>query len=169
MAQSHRSRLAVGLLLIIIGAWFLAAQVFPGLQSWINQSFAWPMIIVGVGGALLVIGLLTGAPSMAIPATIVAGIGGLLYWQNATGNWESWAYTWTLIPGFVGVGTVIAGLFGDQPSRSVRGGLSLILTSLVLFLIFGAFLGGLTWLGPYWPVILIGVGVLFLILALARR
>ena len=40
---------------------------------------------------------------MMVPASIVTGIGGLLYWQNATGRWESWSYAWALIVASVGV------------------------------------------------------------------
>jgi hypothetical protein len=105
---------------------------------------------------------------MAVPACIVGGIGGLLYWQNATGNWESWAYAWTLIPGFVGVGIVLSGLLGGDTQQSVRGGAWLILISLVLFTIFGSFLGGLGLLGPYWPVLLIALGLLVLVRSFFR-
>ena len=103
MDSQRRSSLVGGLVLVLLGALFLAVQWLPGLQLW----FSWPLIIIGIGVLLLIVGLLTGVPAMAIPACIVGGIGGLLYWQNATGNWESWAYAWTLIPGFVGVGMVL--------------------------------------------------------------
>ena len=42
--------------------------------------------------------LLTGQPGMLVPACIVGGIGGMLYWQNLTGDWASWSYSWSLIP-----------------------------------------------------------------------
>ena len=158
MDSRRRSSLAGGLVLVLLGVWFLVAGWVPGLRVW----FSWPLMIVGVGVLLLIVGLLTGVPGLAVPACIVGGIGGLLYWQNATGNWDSWAYAWTLIPGFVGVGTVLSGLFGGDLRQSLRGGGWLILISLVLFTIFGSFLGGLRLLGPYWPVLLILLGLLAL-------
>ena len=164
MGGRHRSSLAGGLVLILLGVWFLVAQLVPGLQIW----FSWPLSIVGVGALLLVIGLLTGVPAMAVPACIVGGIGGLLYWQNATGNWESWAYAWTLIPGFVGVGIVLSGLLGGEARQAMRGGGWLILISLVLFTVFGSFFGGLGLLGPYWPVLLILLGLLIIVRSLFR-
>lgn len=166
MEQRARSSLAAGLVLILLGLWFLAMQFVPGLQAY--PAFSWPLIIVGVGVILLVIGLLTGVPSMAVPACIVGGIGGLLYWQNATGNWESWAYAWTLIPGFVGVGTVLAGLLGGESRQAVRGGAWLILISLVLFTVFGSFFGALGLVGPYWPILLIVLGLLIFAQSLFR-
>ena len=168
MDRRRRSSLVVGLLLILLGVWFMATQFVPELRTWIAIEYSWPLIIVGVGVLLLVVGLLTGAPAMAVPACIVGGIGGLLYWQNATSNWESWAYLWTLIPGFVGVGIVLSGLLGGETRQSVRGGAWLILISLVLFMVFGSFLGGLGLLGPYWPVLLIALGLLYLLRSLFR-
>jgi hypothetical protein len=164
MDRRRRSNLAAGLALILLGAWFLAVQWVPGLQAW----FSWPLIIVGIGVLLLMVGLLTGVPAMAVPACIVGGIGGLLYWQDATGHWESWAYVWTLIPGFAGVGIVLSGLLGGKTGQAVRGGGWLILTSLVLFAVFGSFFGALGLVGQYWPVLLIVLGLLALARSLFR-
>jgi hypothetical protein len=164
MEHRVRSSLAAGLVLVLLGVWFLIMQFVPGLQ--IYTALSWPLIIVGVGVILLVIGLFTGVPSMAVPACIVGGIGGLLYWQNVTGNWESWAYTWTLIPGFVGVGTVLASLLGGESRQGVRGGVWLILISLLLFAAFGSFFGALGLVGSYWPLLLIALGILIFVRSL---
>ena len=160
MDRRRRSSLATGLVLILIGALIFATQLVPGWESW----FQWPLFIVGIGAVLLVIGLLTRVPGLAVPACIVGGIGGLLYYQNVTGDWDSWAYAWALIPGFVGVGIIVAGILGGRFRKPLREGGQLILISLVLFLAFGSFLGmiGLGPLGQYWPVLLIALGVLIL-------
>jgi hypothetical protein len=168
MEERHRSRIGIGVVLIVLGAWFLAVQLVPGLGAWASINLSWPLIIVAVGLTLLLIGLLGSTPGMAIPASIVTGVGALLYWQNATGNWESWAYAWTLFPGFVGLGTILAGLLGDRGS-SVSGGAWLVLISAVMFAAFGSFLGGPQVFGTYWPLLLIGLGVLLLIRPLTRR
>lgn len=163
MSQAQRSSLVGGLLLIGVGALFLVYQLSPSLRELLAIRFAWPLIVVGVGVFLLFLGLVVGAPDMAVPACIVGGIGGLLYWQNATGNWESWAYVWTLIPGFVGIGVILAGLLGGRLVKGAREGLGLLFISLVGFAIFGSLLGGFDVLGPYWPVLLILAGVAILI------
>jgi hypothetical protein len=160
MDRRRRSSLATGLVLILIGALIFATQLVPGWETW----FQWPLFIVGIGAVLLVIGLLTRVPGLAVPACIVGGIGGLLYYQNVTGDWDSWAYAWALIPGFVGVGVIVAGILGGRFRKPLREGGQLILISLVMFLAFGSFLGliGLGPLGQYWPVLLIALGVLIL-------
>jgi len=171
MNASQRSALGGGLILILIGALLLLGQLVPGIWSWVGEA-SWPLIIVGVGLLLLIIGVLVNAPGMAIPACIVGGIGLLLYWQNRTGNWESWAYAWALIPGFVGIGTIVMGLW-ERKGSDVRGGLWLVLISAIMFVIFGALLGGLFggslgFLGRWWPVLLILIGVLSLVDYFAR-
>jgi hypothetical protein len=164
MDRKRRSGLVGGLILILLGVWFLAMQWSPALQIW----FSWPWFVIGAGMFLLMIGLLTGVPELAIPACIVGGIGGLLYWQNAAGNWESWRYAWTLIPGFVGAGVFLSGLLGHEPRKSMSEGINLILVSLALFVVFSAFMGGPNLLGDYWPALLILWGVYLLIKSLFR-
>ena len=107
------------------------------------------MWVIFAGDALLVIGLLVGAPDMAIPACIVAGIGGILYYQNATNHWESWSYLWTLIPGFVGIGQILSGIIGGNFMASLREGLKLLLISAILFTIFATIFNAWTIFGSY--------------------
>ena len=168
MDPKARSGLAAGILLVLVGLVFLAVQLVPGWQSLLRLDFTWPLIIVAAGVGLLLIGLLTGTPGMAVPACIVAGIGGILYWQNATGQWMSWSYAWALIPGFAGVGTILAALLGEGGWRSVSRGAETILVSLVMFAVFGSLFGGLALFGPFWPVLLIVVGLVMLVRAFLR-
>lgn len=170
MNQRTRSGVAGGVLLILLGLLFLVYQLIPGQFEWLSGEHSWPLIIVGVGLFLLIFGLVVGAPGMSVPASIVAGIGLLLYWQNATGNWESWAYAWTLIPGFVGVGVLLNGLLGGAKLReALDGGFWLILISLTMFAIFSAFFQGPNLFGPYLPVLLIVLGLILLVRSLFKR
>jgi len=158
--RQNRSNLALGLILLIIGGWLLATRQVPALQDWMENNFTWPMWTIGAGLLVLLIGLVTNAPGMAVPAAIITGIGGILYYQDQTHNFASWSYMWTLIPGFVGVGSIVAGLLGDHTRRSLRSGLRLLVTSAVLFLIFATFFGEIAILGEYGlPIILILLGL----------
>ena len=167
--QQNRNNLALGILLILIGAWLVLTRQVPALENWLDDNFTWPMWVIGAGLLVLLIGLITGAPGMAVPASIIAGIGGILYYQNATGDFGSWSYMWTLIPGFVGVGTILAGLLGEHMRRNIAHGLNLIVISTVLFLVFATFFGGLSILGDYGAAaILILLGVYILIRGFLR-
>lgn len=144
--RRDRGQLALGLILILAGVWFVAVNQVPGLQDWVAQYMEWPLNIVAIGAAMLVVGLLVGAPGMAVPAAIVAGVGGILYYQNATGDWDSWSYMWTLIFGFIGVGSLLHGLFSWN-GRRAREGMNMVVTSAILFLIFSTLFGGMNLLG----------------------
>jgi hypothetical protein len=153
--RQNRSNLFLGVLLILLGAWLVVTRQVPAVREWLDDSFTWPMWTIGAGLLIFLIGLITGAPGMSVPAAIVAGIGGILYYQNATDNFGSWAYMWTLIPGFVGIGTILAGLLGEHTRHNVARGLNLIVISAVMFLIFATFFGGLGILGDYGAAILL--------------
>lgn len=169
MQNPRRTGLAGGIILILLGGWLLAMQLFPSLATWVKIEFAWPLFVIAAALVILIIGLLTSTPGMAVPACVVGGIGCLLYYQNLSGNWASWAYAWTLIPGFAGVGALLAGLLGETPSRSYRDGLNLIVISAIMFLIFSSFLGGLNLLGQWWPLLLILLGTWLLIRPFFRK
>ncbi len=167
--QRNRSTLFLGVLLILIGIWLVASQQIPSLRTWLDVNFSWPMWTIGAGILIFIIGLLVGAPGMAVPASIVTGIGCILYYQNANDDFASWSYMWTLIPGFVGVGLILAGLLGENTRRNISSGLNLIVISIVLFLIFGTIFGGLAVLGPYGPaILLIALGVYILVRGFLR-
>ena len=167
MESRQKSAIAIGVFLILAGAFFAIVNLVPSLQF--QASEFWPLIVVGTGVLLFVIGLVTGVPDMAIPACIVAGIGGILYFQNAYDMFASWTYAWTLIPGFVGVGIILASVTGGGNRYTVRRGLNVILTSLILFAIFGAIFGAFNATGVYWPLLLVAAGILILIRPLLNR
>lgn len=171
MSREKRSDLVIGVIFLLIGGWFLAAQfeLVPKLTDYINIQFQWPLIIIGVGLLLFFLGLLSHNPGMSVPAVIVGGIGGILYYTSLTGNWGAWTYLWALIPGLVGVGIILATLMGDPNKSGYRDGLRLILISVLLFAIFFLLLSGQGLFVKYWPILLILAGVWVIATALLRR
>jgi len=152
--MKNRGQLVLGIILILLGVWFVAQQQVPALKNWVTLYMEWPLNIVAAGGLIFLIGLLVGAPGMAIPAAIVAGIGGILYYQQRLEDYQSWSYMWTLIPGFVGVGSVVAGALSRSRSQ-ISSGLNTMVISAVLFVVFAAFFGRLNLLGSYGPAVLL--------------
>jgi len=160
MNKQGRSQLALGLILILAGAWFFAKETVPSVAQFSEQYFQWPYTLVWIGALILVIGLLTGNPGMAVPATIVAGIGGIFFYIENFGSYSDWSFLWALIPGFVGVGSIIAGILGDNPRQNISRGFSLLLISAVAFLVFATWLGNIALIGDYGPaIVLIGLGL----------
>lgn len=153
--SGNRSQLALGVILVLIGVWFLLDQTVPAFSNFFEKYTEWPINLLLIGAGIFIVGLVLGAPGLAVPAAIVAGTGGIFYYQQATANYESWSYMWTLYPGFIGIGSVLAGLLGDHTAHNLKRGLNMMVFSAVLFLIFSAFLGGWDLLGNYGPAILL--------------
>ena len=169
MDAKTRSAIGVGTLLIVLGIFFLVARVVPNFSA----VFSWPWIVIGVGAAFMVAALVSWTPGLAVPACIIGGIGGILLWQTASGQWGTWAFLWTLIPGFVGVGILLSEVMQGKPLKGLVDGGTPIVVSVVLFLAFGSFLGARMGLFPrignWWAVGLILVGVLVVLRPLVRR
>jgi hypothetical protein len=167
--MKNRGQLVLGVILILLGGLFLAQQQMPAVRQWMDLYMTYPLNVVAVGGVIFLVGLLLGAPGMSIPAAIVAGIGGILYYQVKYEDYASWSYMWALIPGFVGVGEIVSGLLSRNMAQA-RSGTNTIMVSLVMFVIFAAIFGKLTIFGPYGPAILLVLaGVWLLVRGLLPR
>src|SRR3970282_948953 len=72
MDKRTRSAAVGGVLLILLGALLLLAQINPAWRGLLGLEGSWPMIVVAVGLGLGVVGLITGAPGTGFPAGIGA-------------------------------------------------------------------------------------------------
>lgn len=168
MAQSGRNTVGA-VVLIGLGVLFLIGQTF-GINLWSIFNVSWPVFVLVPGVIFLALALM-GDRKMSgfiFPGTIVTGTGLILWYQNMTGNWESWAYIWTLYPVFVGLGLMYTGhRTGNE--RAVHTGRSAVTFGVVAFLvgaaffellIFGGNIGVVRWALPLG---LIGLGAFLLV------
>ena len=161
MDKSKRTSIVGGAILILVGALLFAGQVLPDFMPDFWRIFSWPWIIVGIGLVLAILGAVTGEPGMAVPATIVTGLGGIFLYQITFNDFQSWSYIWTLIPGFVGLGIVLMSLLGGE--ASLKDGTTLMFISFIMLAVFGSFFGAIGLAGRYWPVLLILLGVVLMV------
>jgi len=134
--RSNAGALIAGTLLIVFGLLALAGQLFR-IVDW---GALWPFAIIGFGALFFVAMFASGkqAAALAIPGSIVGGIGLILLFQNITGHWESMSYFWALIILFVGVGIYLMGTYGGDENQK-RSGWRVMKTGFILFIIFGVF------------------------------
>jgi hypothetical protein len=135
--QRNAGTLIAGSVLIAIGILSIIAQVFRQINFW--ETF-WPLIIIGIG-AVFFAGMLAGgrsASGLAIPGSIFSATGLMLFYQNLTNHWESWAYGWTVILMSVGIGIFLMGAWGGKPEQR-QAGLRVLRVGIIMFVIFGAF------------------------------
>lgn len=149
-----------GLLLMLIGGFFLMRIWLP-----IEVQFNWALLLIGIGAGLLILAASSGIGGLAIGACVLIGLGAIFYYQIITDDWNSWAYLWTIIPGFIGAGILIASFINPR-SKVDPAGFFLITLSLFGFLLFGGLFGRVSFFGmditAYWPILLIVIGLFHL-------
>lgn len=163
----------LGVILVLVGVgWF----VFRELRIDPFEAIAgagWPYFVIIPGVVMLIASLLRTPPhgvGLAIAGSIVTTVGAVLFYQQATGNWESWAYAWALVgPGAAGLGMVVYGLIVGQRDLLATGA-RLVAVAAAIFAvgywyfeaIFDTGQAPLE-LGQWWPVVVVGAGLLALI------
>ncbi|MBN1303072.1 MAG: DUF2807 domain-containing protein [Anaerolineales bacterium] len=169
--NKNRSTLVIGGLLIAVGVLIFAGQLVGRL----GVPQVWPLFVFGVGVSFLLAAVLGrgGYSALAIPGSIVAVIGLILWLQSAFNWWHSWTYAWGLIVFGVGLGILLHGVIGGQPEAR-RSGWKVMRTGLALFLVFGSIFEfifsvvGLSSGSPLvWAILLVVAGVFILISRLA--
>ncbi|HEY9122586.1 MAG TPA: hypothetical protein VIM80_06285 [Brevefilum sp.] len=160
--MNRRASVVSGFFLILLGILFLIREIAPQYF----QFWDWPFIIIGLGLLFIIWAIASGTGGLAVPGSILAGLGGIFYYQNMTGDWESWTYIWALIPGFVGLGIIISSLIDRNFKQSISAGLILILISAIMLFSFGAAFGLDPEFTKYWPALLIALGLISLVRAL---
>lgn len=163
----HFGPALLGGLLILLGIIFLVGELFNIHIG----SFIWPFFIIGPGVMLFLLSLAmddeTGQGLSAVSGLITM-VGLILFFQNVTGHWASWAYAWALIaPTSIGLGMFAYALLKNKPElrqeslQIIKVGLGIFVVAAIFFeLIIGV--GGFG-LGRYgWPLLLIALGILLL-------
>ena len=164
MDTSRRVRLIAGLLMVLIGSAMLWLQQNPQWLQMLQHYYQWPFNFFWLGGLLVLLAIVLNAPGMVTAGSILTGLGGILYYQSVSADYASWSYLWTLIPGFIGFGTMLTAVFWAEKRRyRFRRGLNLMVTSAVLLLVFGSLMGAFDLFGNYGPAILLVLLGMYLI------
>jgi hypothetical protein len=173
-AESGPAAVAIGAILVVVGGILLAGQLLDiGIDD-----LGWPLIIVAIGVAILLIGLLVANESgMVVGGAVVTTVGLVLLYQNQTDHWESWAYAWALVgPAASGLGLALWGIrTGD--AGDVRNGTWGLLGGLAFFAVGFLFFEGIIGISgerlplPEWalPAVVIAIGVVILVRGLLQR
>ena len=164
----------LGALLIVLGLIFLAGQYW-NLDL---GRYGWPIYVIGLGLAVALLGLTQrNGSGLTIFGSMVTIVGLILFYQNLTDHWESWAYAWTLIaPGGSGVGMALYGVRARNATM-VSAGLWQVVTALGLFVAGFLFFEGLFGISgrrfplPNWviPLAVIVLGLLLLFRGFTAR
>jgi hypothetical protein len=169
----------LGAILVLVGAgWYVLRELRIDPFAAIADA-GWPFFVIIPGVVMLIASLVRTPPhgvGLAIAGSIVTTVGAVLFYQQATGNWESWAYAWALVgPGAAGLGMVAYGLIFGQRDLLATGA-RLIAIAAAIFVagywyfetIFATGRAPLD-LGQWWPVVVVGAGLLALVAGFLGR
>ncbi len=143
MDSNRRSGLAVAILLILAGAFFLLINLVPQLQKLVS----WPLIFIILAASFVIWPFIfpsvrRGLAGLIIPGTILFVLGLIFWYCDFMNRWEDWAFLWTLIPGSVGLGMALADWVGGWGGDTARVGGWMLIISLLVFAVFATFFGG---------------------------
>ena len=83
---------------------------------WGIWSYLWPLEVLSVGAAFILMAVFLKVPWLMITASIIGLTGLVLQFCAATGWWSSWAVLWTVEPFAVGLPLLLIGM-----SRKIEG------------------------------------------------
>jgi hypothetical protein len=175
MDRQNRSRIVVGAILVLLGMFFLFSQFMNMVFNIRIGQYTWPFIILVPGILLYISAFLTDektGQALIIPGSIVSALGMLMFFQNVTGLWASWAYAWAfLFPTSVGIGQIVFGMLRGK-NELVRDGWKLARVGLIILVVgfvFFELLIGVSGFGFFglrgfcFPIVLIIGGLLFIV------
>lgn len=146
----------------------IVAGVMLTLRKFVSQidfMFLWPNWGFLVAGLLLLLGGVNRNGSLAMLASLMAGVCLNVLLQPRVGS-----VIWVSMLAFFGVGSMLSGLIEHKRPGEIQSGLKMVAISAVVFLL----AGGAKWVpwsqvSDYWPVGLVLLGVYLLIRALKEK
>lgn len=132
--NSNSLSIGLGALLILLGLVFLFGQFID-----INiGSVAWPFFVIAPGALLFIFALTlkgSAGEGLAVLGAMATTTGLILFFQNLTDQWQTWAYMWALIaPTSAGLAQLFYGTLHSRPEM-IRTGARIAGVGLILFLV----------------------------------
>jgi hypothetical protein len=151
------ARAVGGLILVALGVFFLAANLF---------AVGGALLFIGLGAAFLVARVTTGRYGFAVPAGILLAFGAFVFLSDNRPEWmpSEALGGWFFI--LLGAGFLATYVVGGRP-RAVwplipASALAAFGTMLATSFVFQP-LAQFAWIGTYWPLVLVLLGVWFLL------
>ena len=136
---------------------------------WSIWTYLWPLEVLSVAAAFVLMAVFLKVPWLMIPASIVGFTGLVLQFCAATGWWSSWAVLWTVEPFAVGLPLLLIGI-----ARKIEGvklaGIILCGLAGLAFAAMSSFLVTSLWITRLiGPALVLGMGIVLIISALGKH
>ena len=145
--------------LVSLGIISLILNVGFGL----NFNFSWPLVVILLGGALFIFieamhHTWGWVDWFYFPGSVFLALGLIFFFNVITKDWGAWAYAWLLIITGLGAGVLLFNRSGRWPQQVNIFAVGGIISSIALFVLFGALTGGL-FIQVMAPLLLVVFGV----------
>jgi hypothetical protein len=154
-----------GLPTLVTGGILFLASISGNWHIW---ATAWPLEVLSVAAAFILMAIFLKVPWLTIPASIVGFTGAILQFCAVTGWWSSWAVLWSLELFAIGLPLLLIGLFKRIEGVKLAG---LILCGLagIAFAGMSSLLVTSLWITRLvGPILVLGVGVLLVYAAIRK-
>ena len=163
MERANRGTVVLGTFLIAVGVIYLLLNLIPG----IDVGKTWPFIFFILAAGFYLPALLwpnarRGLAGLYIPGSIMLVLGLIFLYDVLTDDWASWAYSWLLITGGVGLGLWLASSIGDWGQGVNQTGIWMMGISVGLFALLATIFGQNPVIKTVAPIVIILAGVLIL-------
>lgn len=136
---------------------------------WAIWSFLWPLELLSLAAAFVLMAIFLKVPWLTIPASIIGFTGLILQFCAATGWWSVWAVLWTVEPFAVGLPLLLIGIARKIEGVKLAGTVLCGLAGLA-FAAMSSFLVTSLWITRLiGPILVLGFGVLLVVTAMAKR
>jgi hypothetical protein len=173
--RRNRPSIVIGVVLILLGLFFLFSQLVNLVFHIQIGSYTWPLLILAPGLLLYFLAFFNDVKTgrvLVVPGSIVSAVGLLLFFQNITNLWATWAYAWAFVfPTSLGIGQIIFGWLRRRADL-VREGWGFARVGGIILLVgftFFELLIGISDLGFFglrgfcFPLVLMAGGLLFIL------
>ena len=154
MKENNRGTMVTGIILVVLGALFIALNLIPG----VNAAKTWPLILIVMAIGFFMPAFIwpqsrQGLAGLFIPGSILGVLGAIFLFNSLTGIWSVWSIAWILIPASVGLGLFLGAWIGKWDRSVWQVGIWMLIISLTLFALLAALFGNVV-------VKIIGAGLL---------
>jgi hypothetical protein len=137
--------------------------------NWSIWSTLWPLEVLSLAAAFVLMAIFLKVPWLMIPASILGCTGAVLQFCALTGLWRSWAVLWTVVPFSVGLPLLLIGFARKIEGVKLAGIILCGLAGLAFAAMSTFLVTSQWWTRLIGPVLVLGLGILLIISALARR
>ena len=116
--QTGKGLLIAGTI-IALGNLF-AVTVGSVFRNWAVFDIGWPMELLLIGGALLILMAMTRVIWLSIPAGLLVANGIVFTYCTFSGNWDHWAFLWIVEPWVIAATVVVSIQLARQPEHAER-------------------------------------------------